>query len=85
MRAKFKCGTVEGPKEINQWLSDIHGTGKRDTFNVTLYPVSGGSPENDSFFASTPSGKLELSTVNPGAADYFKVNKEYYIDFTVVE
>ena len=82
MRAKFRCGIVEGPKEINQWLSDIHESGKRDTFKVSLYPVTGGSPENDSFFASTPIGFVMLETINPNAAELFEEGKEYYLDFT---
>lgn len=44
--------------------------------------VSSGSPENDSFFGSTPSGKIELSTVSKEAWAMFELGKEYYVDFT---
>lgn len=49
-----------------------------------MYPVTSGSPENESFFKWTPGGKLELSTVNPEAAKQFVPGKQYYIDITEV-
>lgn len=52
---------------------------------ITLQPVVGGSPENESFFKWTPYGKIEMGTINPEAAKQFEVGKEYYIDFTKVE
>jgi hypothetical protein len=53
-----------------------------DDFEVTLFPVTGGSPENDAFYKFTPGGKVEISTVTERVADAFKVGKEYYADFT---
>jgi hypothetical protein len=44
--------------------------------------VSSGSEENKSFFASTPSGSLSLSSVRD---DLFEVGKEYYLDFSPAE
>lgn len=52
---------------------------------VVLQPVTGGSDENKQFWQYTPSGKIELLTVNADAAKQFEVGKEYYIDFTQAE
>ena len=41
--------------------------------------------ENNKFWDASPSGKLELGMINPEAAAYFKIGKEYYIDFTASE
>jgi hypothetical protein len=49
---------------------------------ITLLPVITGSEENKQFYKWTPGGQIALSTINPEAAAYFVVGKEYYIDFT---
>jgi hypothetical protein len=54
-------------------------------FYVSMSPVVGGSPENDSFYKWTPGGQIQLSTINTVAADQFEVGKEYYVDFTPAE
>jgi hypothetical protein len=46
--------------------------------------VTTGSEENKQFFASTPSGTLILSTVNPEVWAEFELNGDYYLDFTRV-
>lgn len=48
---------------------------------ITLYPVVGGNPENESFFKATPGGSISLSTVNAEAAKAFEAGKSYYVDF----
>jgi hypothetical protein len=48
-------------------------------YAAKMQPVSGGSDENKEFFAASPSGSIELSTVK---ADHFEVGREYYVDFT---
>ena len=54
-------------------------TGHKDdgTHSVEMYPVTGGSEENEQFFKWTPGGKLELCVLN---RQYFEAGKEYYID-----
>lgn len=49
---------------------------------ITLNPVTGISEENKSFFKWTPGGQIQLSTINPQAAEQFVVGKEFYVDFT---
>lgn len=53
--------------------------------NVVMTPVYTGSPENESFFQATPSGKLEFYCVNDAALDQLKPGVEYYIDITTAE
>ena len=48
---------------------------------IELWPVCGGSEENKKFFASTPSGKIELGCCNQEAVKMFELSKEYFIDF----
>lgn len=67
VRAKFKCDEVK---------NTVNGA------SALLFPVTSGSPENESFFKYTPSGKLELATINPEAAKQFVPGKSYYLDIT---
>lgn len=69
VRAKFRCLAVEQQTE-----------GKV----ITLHPVTGGSPENESFYRYTPWGEIKLGTVNEAAAEQFVPGAEYYVDFTPV-
>ena len=66
VRAKF---TVVGKKETP--------TG----YVIEMQPVTGGGPENESFFKWTPFGKLEMGLVEQATADNFLVGKDYYLDF----
>lgn len=73
VRAKFKVTNVEPNGATNE--ADKGST-------VTLFPVVGGSTENDQFYKWTPGGQILLSTINEAAAAQFEVGKEYYVDFT---
>ncbi len=66
VRAKFKVGTKTPGSPCS----------------ITMWPVVDGSEENKAFFASTPSGKIELSILNDLAAAQLLVGEEYYVDFT---
>lgn len=79
VRAKFKVRSItlsEGRRSSNGEKCDLK--------TVQLLPVCGDSPENRKFFESTPSGSIDLGTINPDAAAQFEVGKEYYVDFTPV-
>ena len=52
---------------------------------VKFTPVTGGSPENDSFFRWTPFGSIEIGTINQAVLDQMTVGKKYYVDFTEAE
>ncbi len=73
VRAKFTVTSVEP-----NGATDEENKGS----TVTLLPVVGGSPENDSFYKWTPGGEISLSTINEVAAAQFEVGKEFYVDFT---
>lgn len=77
MRCKVKCVSVT--KRLDTcWDPISQKSGERFVYDAKFYPVSGGSEENKRFFASTPSGNIELSTIRE---DEFVPGKEYYIDF----
>lgn len=79
VRAKFRVSAIE--RRIGTvWIDGKAQSGEVQT--ITLNPVTGGSDENKSFFASTPSGEIKLGTVNVEAAQVFQLEHEYYIDFT---
>jgi hypothetical protein len=48
-------------------------------YKIKGYPVYQGDEENKKFFASTPSGTLELATVNKAAADQIEPGDEVFI------
>ncbi len=52
-----------------------------DGFEVVLYPVTGGSDENQKYYKYTPGGECRLSILNEAAARQFEVGKEYYVTF----
>lgn len=76
VRAKFFC-SQKGEVASAPGTSDHN-----KNVNIVLNPVNGKSEENEQFFKYTPSGRIEISVVNPSAAAQFEVGKEYYIDFT---
>jgi len=68
-RAKFQC--IEVAKRVGWGGHPILYSAK---FNV----VTNGSEENKEFFAATPGGVIEMSTIRE---DHFEVGQEYYLDF----
>jgi hypothetical protein len=78
-RAKFVCiSKTETCSNIWANGNSVPGT----LVSVKFQVVTGGSDENKSFFASTPSGSIDLSQMKKEVADQFELNKEYYVDFT---
>jgi hypothetical protein len=77
VRAKFR---------LNSYETCLAGwTGGKELRTLKFTPVIDGSPENKKFYSYTPSGSLELGTVNPEAWEKFELGKEYYLDFTLAE
>jgi len=72
MRAKFKLDSI---------TRSNYGSGEQQT--LKLSPVTSGSAENRSFWRWTPSGSIELSTINPNVLAEMELGREYYVDFTV--
>lgn len=73
VRAKFVVNEIDRNKY-----------GQEETQVIRMSPVMSGSDENKEFFKWTPSGRIELSTVNPEAGKVFELGKEYYVDFQAV-
>jgi hypothetical protein len=71
-RAKFKCNEVS---KRTGW------SGIEFIYAAKFQVVYGDSPENKEFFAATPSGTIEISTLR---SDHFEPGKDYYVDFTKV-
>lgn len=72
-------------QSITRTQGSVYRDGKsvlQEVQTIKLYAVSSGSDENKAFFASTPTGTIELGTVNIDVAKQFELNKEYYVDFT---
>lgn len=94
VRAKFfvakidKTTTTRYVKDEQGALipNEVHGFREEqvEVANITMYPVvsANSSAENVKFFAATPGGMLQLSTVNPEAWKQFEQGKEYYLDFS---
>ena len=80
IRAKFYCTSVT--KSLG---GRYNSEGKYESgvlYSFKFQAVSSGSDENKSFYASSPSGSIELQSVRD---DLFEIMKEYYLDFTIAE
>jgi hypothetical protein len=72
VRAKFYV------QSITRTQSLIYQDGQsipQEVQTIKLFPVVGNSEENKQFFASTPTGTIEVGTVNLDAAKQFELNK----------
>lgn len=60
---------------------------KREVHTIKMFPVTGDTPEDKSFWTYTPAGSVELSTVNPDAVAEFasRLGQKVYVDFTPAE
>lgn len=82
VRAKFQCSGVTIEKADRSRHYKENNSEPLDVVTVHLQAVVSGSDENKEFFASTPSGSIELRILRPEAVDWFVNGKEYYVDFT---
>lgn len=95
VRAKFKVNSLthtSGVKvrlgEDGKPVKDVKGYDVYDPspmVTIKMSPVYGnGDPnhENTKFWQSSPSGTLELNCVNEAASVQFKLDQEFYLDFT---
>jgi hypothetical protein len=82
VRAKFRVNSITR-QQFSVWKDGK--TIPQEVQTIALVPVCDGSEENKKFFASTPTGKIELGTINLESAQQIELNKDYYIDFTPAE
>lgn len=83
VRAKFVVNTIT--RSMGSGKQPNGEYGPLEMWTVKLYPVAGeAGEENQRFFASTPSGTIELGMVNPAAAQMFaeELGRKVYVDFT---
>ncbi|MCC7171723.1 MAG: hypothetical protein IT459_14855 [Planctomycetes bacterium] len=81
-RAKFVCQSKKLTL-ASAWDGYQQKSVVKTMTTVELYPVTGsGAEENKQFFASTPSGKIELGLISEDAGALFELGKSYYVDFT---
>lgn len=76
IRAKFYVNSVT----LSKW-----GPDQEILHTVKMSPVMGSgnaSDENKSFWKYTPTGSLELGTINAAAGAAFEIGKSYYLDFS---
>lgn len=75
VRAKFRCTSEASVR---------HSVGSAGHRVFTFQPMYDSSvPEDQRYFSSTPSGKLEITVDNP--AVNWEPGRDYYLDFTPVE
>lgn len=75
IRCKFLCESVMKKRHWDQSKGKF-------LFTASFHAVSSGSPENEAFFAATPSGRLEVSDFKP---DNFVPGQYYFLDLTLAE
>lgn len=75
VRAKFKV------TKISNTDTRYEGGSAQRLYHIELRPVSDGSEENKQFYAWTPGGEIQLSTVNEAVAEAFKDFGDFYVDF----
>lgn len=78
-------GTVRAKFNVDEVKWD--GSPGESEAQIRLSVVTGGSAENESFFAFTPSGQINLGVVNAAASKVFDAakaaGKAIVVDFTV--
>ena len=77
VRAKFK---------VESYTTRLEGkVGSEELRNVRLTAVHGDSEENKKFFRWTPSGTIDIGTLNPEAWKQLPLGAEVFVDFTLVQ
>jgi hypothetical protein len=80
-RAKFRVDSVQiTTQPVYDRLS--RETKSTEVATVILHPVTGGSKENEEFYAATPGGEIRLDVLNMSAAVMFKQGVQVYVDFS---
>lgn len=80
VRAKFHCTSVT--KTMGGMYNSEGKYVSGVVHNYRFQAVTNNSDENKKFYASTPSGSIELQAVRD---DLFEIGQEYYLDFTLAE
>lgn len=81
VRAMFQVNEI---RFTPHWNKNDDGS-QSNLVTIKMSPVQDGSEEANRFWAATPSGSLELGTVNEAAAEQFALGQTFYVDFTPTE
>lgn len=89
MRAKFRCLEVT-TRYSHTTDAGLPTEADHVHYRVKLAPVYGDKrgrvcPENQQFYAATPSGEMTMEVVSEATAKCFTPGKAYYLDFTEAE
>lgn len=81
VRAKFVVNTIT--RMMGTKWSGSEST-PQEQWSIKLYPVTSETEEDRRFWLATPSGSIELNTVNPDAAQDFvdSLGRKVYVDFS---
>lgn len=93
VRAKFRFNSYttelhQRPTRKEDGSMDWQNTTpcEKRTLNFTpVYANNDPKHENSRFWDASPSGSLQLGTINPEAWSRFELGKEYYLDFVPAE
>ena len=80
--------SVKAKFVVNSVTETLHwDKSKGNLKTIKLSPVTSSNQddENAKFYAATPSGHIELATVNANAAAEFELGKQYYVTFDKAE
>jgi len=80
VRAKFQLNSYT--TTMHSGWKDGKSTPPVEVRTLNFTPVCYDTEENKQFWASTPTGSLQLGTVNQEVWKLFELNKSYYLDFT---
>lgn len=81
-RCKFYCSSKTERLATVYEKDETTGRPEGKTVSVwdfQFHVVGEGTPEDNLFFASTPTGEMKVTTVRN---DTFKIGQKYYLDFT---
>lgn len=88
-RAKFKVDAIRRSLgsartgEQDEQGRDVWGPVEKWTLEASpVYANGDPAHENSKFWEATPSGRLELGTINPAALEGFDLGSEFYVDLT---
>lgn len=90
VRAKFEVTQIDRilsfkyPDKTKEGHANYSLPEEIEVQTIKMRPVGKDSEENKVFWDATPSGTLELQTINPKAWRYFELGQEFYIDFKPV-
>lgn len=81
VRCKFRVSSITYTMG-SQYNAETKTYDSGPVGTIRLNVVGSGSAEDKAFFASTPSGQIDVSIIRKEAADQFTIGREFYVDFT---